>query len=130
VGVSRKRRGHIGSIKPVDTPIPHRINQVIIKILNFATPAKLNPTATKSIGIITTGLGFQMKEVAKKREGRRNFKESFTKMNKDRNMEDNIRSEMVQSNVKIIKKTMEESRSREVESSTNKGHKENNLTRT
>jgi hypothetical protein len=58
VGVSWERRDHIGGIKPVDTLIPHRINQVIIKILNFAILVKLNPTATKSIGIITTGLGF------------------------------------------------------------------------
>jgi hypothetical protein len=58
VGVSRERRDHIGGIKPVSTPIPHRINQVIIKILNFVTLAKLNPTATKSIGIIAAGLGF------------------------------------------------------------------------
>jgi hypothetical protein len=58
VGVSRERRHHVGSIKPVSTPIPHRINQVIIKILNFAILAKLNPTATKSIGIITAGLRF------------------------------------------------------------------------
>jgi hypothetical protein len=71
-----------------------------------------------------------MKEVAKKREGRRNSKESFTKMNKDKNMEDIIGSEMDQSNVEIIKKMMEESRSREAESSMDKGHKENNLTRT
>jgi hypothetical protein len=51
-------------------------------------------------------------------------------MNKDRNIEDNIRSEMVQSNVEIIKKMREESKSRDTESSTDKGHKENNLTRT
>jgi hypothetical protein len=51
-------------------------------------------------------------------------------MNKDRNMEDNIGSEMVQSNFKIIKKMMEESRIRKAESSTDKGHEENNLTRT
>jgi hypothetical protein len=41
-------------------------------------------------------------------------------MNKDRNMEDNIGSEMVQSNVEIIKKMMEESRSREAEFSMDK----------
>jgi hypothetical protein len=51
-------------------------------------------------------------------------------MNKDRNMEDSIGSEMVQSNVEIMKKTMEKSRRREAESSTDKGHEENNLTRT
>jgi hypothetical protein len=45
-------------------------------------------------------------------------------------MENNIGSEMAQSNVEIIKKIMEESRSREAKSSMDKGHKENNLTRT
>jgi hypothetical protein len=56
--MNSKGRNHIGSIKPVGMPIPHRINQVIIKELIFATLAKLDPAATKNTGVITAGLGF------------------------------------------------------------------------
>jgi hypothetical protein len=85
-------RNHIGGIIPVGTPIPHRINQVIIKELIFMTLMKLDPAATKNMGVVTAGLGFQTKEVAKERKGRRNSKESFTKMNKNKEIEDNIGS--------------------------------------
>jgi hypothetical protein len=40
-------RNHIGGIKPVNTLIPHRINQVIIKELIFTTLTKLDLAATK-----------------------------------------------------------------------------------
>ena len=60
----------------------------------------------------------------------RNSKESFTKMNKDRKMKDNIGSKMIQANPKIAEKPMKKSRSREAKSSTDKGNEENDLTRT
>ena len=72
-------------------PIPHRINQVIVKELAFKTLAKLDPTAAKNIGFFTAGLRLQTKEVAEKRKRRRNSKESFTEMNENRKMEDDIR---------------------------------------
>jgi hypothetical protein len=127
--MNSKRRNHIGGIKPVDTLIPHRINQVIIKELILTTLVKLHPAATKNMGVVTIGLGFQMKEVAKERKGRRNSKESFTKMNKNREMEDNIGSKMVQGNLKVTKEVMKKSRGGKTESGTNEGDKKNNLTR-
>ena len=66
----------------------------------------------------------------KERKRRGNSKESFTKMNKDRKMKDSIGSKMIQANPKIAKKSMKKSRSRKAESSTDKGDKKNNLTRT
>ena len=63
--VNNKRRNQIGGIKPVGTPIPHRIDQVIVKELALKTLAKLNPTTTKNDGFFAAGLGFQMKEVTK-----------------------------------------------------------------
>ena len=63
-----ERRNQIGSIKLVGTPIPHRINQVIVKELALKTLAKLNPAATKNISVIATGLWLQTKEVAIERE--------------------------------------------------------------
>ena len=51
-------------------------------------------------------------------------------MNLDRKMKDSIGGKMVQSNPKIIKEQMEEGRSGKVESSMDKGDKEDDLTRT
>jgi hypothetical protein len=98
--MNSKGRNHISGIKLVRTPIPHRINQVIIKELIFMTLAKLDPTATKNMGVITAVFGFQTEEVTKERKERRNSKESFTKMDKNREMEDSIGSKMVQANLK------------------------------
>ena len=78
--MNRKRRNQVGSIKPVSTPIPHRINQVIVKELALKTLVKLNSTATKNIGVIAVGLWLQAKEITKERKRRRNSKEGFTKM--------------------------------------------------
>jgi len=128
--MTSKRRNQIGGIKPVGTPIPHRINQVIVKELALKTLAKLNPAATKNAGVIAAGLGLQTKEVTKERKRRRNSKESFTKMNKDRKMKDNIGSKMIQANPKIAEKLVKKSRSWKAESGTDKGDEKNNLTRT
>ena len=67
-----KRRNQIGSIKPVGTPIPHRINQVVVKEFTLKTLAKLNPAATKNIGVIAAGLWLQAEKVAKEGKRRRN----------------------------------------------------------
>ena len=115
-----KRRNQVGSIEPVSRPIPHRINQVIVKEFALKTLAKLNLAATKNIGVIAAGLGLQAKEVMKERKRRRNSKESFTKINENRKMKDSIGSKMVQANPKIAKKSMKKSRSRKTESSTDK----------
>jgi hypothetical protein len=94
------------------------------------TLAKLDPAATENIGVVTAGLGFQMKEVAKERKGRRNSKESFAKVNKNREIKDNIEGKMVQSNLKVTKKAMKKRRGGKIKSSTNERDKKNNLTRT
>ena len=125
-----KRGDHIGDIKLVGTPIPHRINQVIIKEFTLTTLTKLNPAATKNMGVIATELGFQTEEVTKERKRKRNSKKNFTKMNKNGKMKDNIGSKMVQANPKIAEKLVKKSRSRKAESSMDKGDEKNNLTRT
>ena len=65
--MNSERRNQIGDIEPVSAPIPHRINQVIVKEFAFETLAKLNPAAAKNIGVFAAGLRLQTKEVAKKR---------------------------------------------------------------
>jgi hypothetical protein len=94
------------------------------------TLVKLDPATTKNKGVVTARLGFWMEEVVKKRKERRNSKESFAKMNKNREMEDSIGSKMVQANLKVTKKAMKKSRGEKAETGTNKGDKKNNLTRT
>ena len=64
------------------------------------------------------------------RKRRRNSKESFTEMYKNRKMEDGIGSKMVQNNPKITEKLMKEGKSRKAKSSTDKGDEKNNFTRT
>ena len=51
-------------------------------------------------------------------------------MNEDRKMKDNIGSKMIQTNPKIAEKLVKKSKSRKVESGTDKGDEKNNLTRT
>ena len=63
-----KRRDQIGSVKPLSMPIFDRIDQVVIKKLDFETLAKLNPATAEGTGFLTAGLRFQAKEKAKKRE--------------------------------------------------------------
>ena len=119
-----ERRNQIGGIELVSTPIPHRINQVIVKELALKTLAKLNPTTTKNTSVFTAGLRFQAKEVTKERKRRGNSKESFTKM------KNSIGSKMIQANPKIAKKLMKKGGGRKAKSSTNEGDKKNDLTRT
>ena len=107
-----KRRNQIGDIKPVNTPIPHRINQVIVKEFALKTLVKLNPAATKNIGVIAVGLGLQAEKVTKEGKRRRNSKEGFTKMNENGKMKDNIGGKVIQANPKIAEKPMKKSRSR------------------
>ena len=85
-----KGRDQIGSVKSLGMPIFYRIDQVIVKKLNLETLAKLNPATAEGTGFLTAGLRFQAKEKAKKRERRRDPKEGFTKMNKNRKMENSI----------------------------------------
>ena len=72
----------------------------------------------------------QTKQVTKQRKRRRNSKESFTKMNKDRKVKDCIGSKMIQANPKIAKKLMKEGESSKAKSSTDEGDEKNDLTGT
>ena len=67
--------------------------------------------------------------MTEERKRRRNSKESFTKMNENIKMKNNIESKMVQANPKIVEKSVKKGRSRKAESDTDKGDKKNNLTR-
>ena len=51
-------------------------------------------------------------------------------MNENKKMKDSIGSKMVQTNPKIVEKSMKKGRSRKAESDMDKGDEKNNLTRT
>jgi hypothetical protein len=62
VKVERKDGEHVSGVKPLGTPLLHRINQVIVEEKNLLTLAELNPIATQRRNIITPGVWFQMKK--------------------------------------------------------------------
>jgi hypothetical protein len=68
--MNSKSGEHVSSVKPLETPLLHKINQVIVKkeILFFLV--ELNPTTTQRRNIITPGVWFQMKEITKQGDGR------------------------------------------------------------
>ena len=77
--MNSKRRNHIGGIKPVGTLIPHRINQVIIKEFILKTLAKLNPAATKNMGVIARGVVASDRRSNEREKEKEEFQEKFHK---------------------------------------------------
>jgi hypothetical protein len=72
---------------------------------------KLNPAPTQDKGIVGFRMWLQMEEIAKKSDGRKDAKESFTEMYEDRKMKNPVWGEMVQRNVEKAKETMKKGRS-------------------
>jgi hypothetical protein len=75
-------------IEPLGSPIFHRVNQGIVKILLLFPESKLDPGATQDAGVGSVGVRFQLEEIAKEGDGWWNTKEGFTKMSEDRGMKD------------------------------------------
>jgi hypothetical protein len=130
IRVDSKRGIHIPSIKLLGIPFLNRINQVIVKELPFPTLAKLDSTTTQDRSTITTGVWFQAKEVAKQEDRGEDSKKGLTKVNEHRETENYVRGQVVQRNIKILKKSMKKGRRWEVESTADEGDEENNPTRT
>jgi hypothetical protein len=53
--VNSKSGEHVPSVKPLETPLLHRINQVIVEKEILLAMAELNPTTTQRRNIITLG---------------------------------------------------------------------------
>jgi hypothetical protein len=68
--VERKGGKHVSSVKPLRMPLLNRINQVIVEKEILLILAKLNPIATQRRNIITMGVWFQTKEIAKQGDRR------------------------------------------------------------
>jgi hypothetical protein len=72
---------------------------------------------------------FQTKKITKEGDRRKNAKKGFTEMYKHRKMKNPIRGKMIQGYIKEAKETVKKGRSWKAQTSTNKGHKKNNVTR-
>jgi hypothetical protein len=93
--VNNKSGEHVSSIKPLRTPLLHRINQVIVKKETLLALAELNPATTQRRNIITPRVWFQMKEITKQRDGREDSKEGFIEMNKNKQVKHTIRGQVI-----------------------------------
>jgi hypothetical protein len=58
----RKRRDHVRDIEPLETLVPNRINQIIIKKEIFLPLTKLDGTTTQRRSIITPRVRLQTKK--------------------------------------------------------------------
>jgi hypothetical protein len=67
--VNNKSKEHVFGVKPLGTPLLHRINQVIVKKEILFALAELNPTTTQRRNIITPRVRFQTKEITKPGDG-------------------------------------------------------------
>jgi hypothetical protein len=128
--LERKGGEHVSGVKPLRTPLLHKINQVIIEEEILLTLTKLNPTTTQRRNIITLGVWFQTKEITKQGDRRGDSKEGFTEMNKHGQVKHTIRGQKIKTNPEILEETMKKSRGRQAETGPNKRDKQNNLTRT
>jgi hypothetical protein len=65
IRVDRKSREHVSGVKPLRTPLFHRLIQVIVEKEILLALVELNPIATQRRNIITPGVWFQTKEIMK-----------------------------------------------------------------
>jgi hypothetical protein len=93
--MNNKSGEHVFDIKPLGTPLLHRINQVIVEKEIFFALEELNPTTTQGRNIITPRVWFQTKKITEQGDGRGDSKEGFTKMDKYRQVKDTIRSQVI-----------------------------------
>jgi hypothetical protein len=62
IKVNSKSGEHVSGVKPLEMPLLHRINQVIVEKEILLALVKLNPTTTQRRNIITPGVWFQTKK--------------------------------------------------------------------
>ena len=75
-------------------------------ILVLPPHMKLNTSTPQNTWICGVRVWFQFEKIAKKSDGGGNTKESFTKMNKNRQMQVGVRVQMVQGYAVIMQKPM------------------------
>ena len=94
----RKRRRQIPNIKPHLLPVDDLVTQLIGDILRFLPLAKLQPSASNYVSLRIIGMRLQMKEILEQIEVGLNPQESFTEMDKDRDVKNRIRGQVMHLN--------------------------------
>jgi hypothetical protein len=63
--MNSKGRNHVRSIKPLGTPVPNRINKIIIEKEGFLPLMELEATTTQQISTVTSRMQFQIEKETK-----------------------------------------------------------------
>jgi hypothetical protein len=63
-----KGRNHVCSIKPLGTPVPNRINKIIIEKEGFLPLIELDATTTQRRSLVTPRMQLQTEKETKERE--------------------------------------------------------------
>ena len=94
----RKGRRKIPNIKPHRLPVDDLVTQIVGDILGFPPLMKLQPGSPNYIHLRIVGMRFQMKEILKQVEVGLNPQEGFTQVDKDRDVKDEIRGQVMHLN--------------------------------
>jgi hypothetical protein len=78
--MNSKGRNHVCSIKPLRTPVPNRINKIIIKKEGFLPLTELDATTTQRRSDVTPRMQLQTEKETKQRDSRNNANKSFIEM--------------------------------------------------
>jgi len=121
----RKRRRKIPNVEPHLLPVDDFVTQIIGYILGFLPLTKLQPGSPNYIHLGLIGMRFLMKKVLKQIKMGLDPQEGFTQVDKDRDVKDGIRGQVMHLNPPVVKEAMEEVRNRKTEAPKNM-RKENN----
>ena len=106
----RKRREFIPNIKPHRLPVNDLVTQIVGDILGFPPLTKLQPGSPNYIHLGLIGTRFQMKKVLKQIKMGLDPQEGFTQVDKDRDVKDGIRGQVMHLNPPVVKEATEEIR--------------------
>ena len=106
----RKGRRKIPNIEPHLLPVDDLITKLVGDVLGLLPLTKQQTGSPDYIYFRFVGMGFQMKEILEQIKVGLNPQESFTKMDKDRDVKDGIRGQMMHLNPSMVKEAPEEIR--------------------
>ena len=123
----RKRRRKIPNIKLHRLPVDDLVTQLVRDILGFLPLMELQPSSPNYIYFRVIGMRLQMEEVLEKIKVGLNPQESITQMNKDRDVNNRIRGQVMHLNPPMVKKASEEIRNGKIEAPKNMRKKNDRL---
>jgi hypothetical protein len=68
IGMNNKGRNHVRGIKPLEMPVPNRINKIIIKKESFLPLMELDATTTQRRSTITPRMRLQIEKETNQRD--------------------------------------------------------------